>query len=292
MRYNFLDFFVIYFSVKVNFKKCMKYFEFVKIDYSFFLLLVLALFLDTIFTYFLYVVFIILHEICHLLVARRLGYLPKKLKLTMFGASLEGFDDFLLGDEIKIVLAGPLFNFFIVITCYLLFWFYPESYEFLNVILFVNESILFFNLLPIFPLDAGRLVLCFASMKKGRNHGLKFVKKLSLILVLLLFGVSVFSIFFVFNFALGFASINLCLLLFQSSSGTSYKREILLRRKIKRLAKGIPEKCVFVFKDYPKKLLLKFIDAEHYFTFVFVDENFKEIDRISERGLLEDLGFI
>ena len=275
-----------------KFKLLGRFFRLVKIDYSFILLLVLAFFLDSIFTYFLYVVFIILHELSHMLVAKKLGYLPSKLKLTMFGASLEGFDDFLLWDEIKIVLAGPLFNLFIVVACYLSFWFYPESYEFLNEVLLVNESILLFNLLPIFPLDAGRLVLCFSSIKKGRSYGLKIVKRLSLFLIAMLFCLSILSVFFIYNFALGFTSLNLCLLLFQSSSGTSYKREVLLRRKIKRLSKGISEKRVYVFKDYPKNLLLKFIDAEHYFIFVFVDEKFKELECVGESELLEELGFI
>ena len=44
---------------------------------------------------------------------------------------LEGNDDFLISDEIKIVLAGPLFNFFVAIFCYLCFWFEPETYIFL-----------------------------------------------------------------------------------------------------------------------------------------------------------------
>lgn len=266
--------------------------KFVKIDYSFFLLLFLAFFLDTMFTYFLYVVFIIFHELSHFLVAKKSGYLPEKLKLSIFGASLEGYDDFLLLDEIKIVLAGPLFNLFVVVCCYLSFWFYPESYEFLYEILFVNESILLFNLLPIFPLDAGRILLCLASIKQGRVKGLKLVKKISLFLIIILFVVSIFSIFFVYNFALGFASINLCVLLFESSSGTSYKREILLRKKIKRLNRGVSQKVIYISSDYPQKLLLKFIDAEHYYVFIFVDELFVEVDRISEKELLSNLGFI
>lgn len=267
-------------------------FGFVKIDYSFFLLLFLTFFLDSISTYCLYVVFIILHEISHLLIAKKLGYLPKKLKLTIFGASLEGYDDFLLWDEIKIVLAGPLFNLLIVIGCYLSFWFYPESYEFLHEILFVNESILIFNLLPIFPLDAGRFMLCLTSLKYGRIHGLKIVKNFSLGLISILFAVSMLSVFFVYNFALGFVSINLCVLLFESCEDTSYKREILFVKKIKRLKKGMSEKVLYIKSGYPQNLLLKFLDAEHYHIFIFVDETFNEVDRITEKELLMNLGFI
>lgn len=264
----------------------------VSIDYSFLCLLILALFLDSVRIYFLYVLFIILHELSHLLVAKKLGYLPKRLKLSIFGASLEGFDDFLILDEIKIILAGPLFNLFIVVGCYLSFWFYPESYEFLIDILTVNKAILLFNILPVFPLDFGRVILCLVSIKKGRREGLKITKKLSLFFIIVLFIISVVCFFCDFGFSLGFASINLCLLSFESSSGTSFKREILLRKKIARLGKGITQKVVYVKLNYPEKLLLKFIDGEHYFKFVFVDENFGERKTLSEFELLKNLGFI
>ena len=277
-------------------KKCFvrikNLFDFVQVDYSFIVLMILAFLLDSIKLYFLYVIFIILHEMAHLFVAKRLGYLPEKMKLTMFGASLEGFDDFFLFDEIKIVLAGPLFNLFIVVGCYLSFWFYPESFEFLNNVLIVNESILFFNLLPIFPLDAGRLLLCFSSIKRGRRDGLKFVKKISMFFVFMLFCLSIISFFFVFNFTLGFASINLCVLLFESSNGTSFKREILFRKKLKKLQNGIVQKCVYIKEGYPKQLLLKFIDGEHYFCFIFVDQNFCEKHRLDEYELMIELGLI
>lgn len=273
-------------------RKISSFVSFVRLDYSFFVMLILFVFLEDLIWYLWYLMFIIAHELCHLFVAKKLGYLPKRLKLSAFGASLEGFDDFLLSDEIKIVLAGPIFNLVVVVCCYLSFWFYPESFCFLNDILLVNQSILMFNLLPIFPLDAGRLALCFLSKKKTRREAVKLIKNISLILVVLMFVLSMVSFFFYFNFSLGFVSLNLCLLLFESSSGTSFKREILLRKKIERLNNGISQKVVYVKNGMFGASLLKFIDGEHYFLFVFVDENFREIRRIDEFELLKNLGFI
>lgn len=266
--------------------------SFLSIDLSFLVLIILALLLDSLRIYLLYVIFIILHEMAHFLVAKKLGYLPRKIKLSVFGATLEGFDDFLVIDEIKIVLAGPLFNLFIVICCYLSFWFYPESYSFLSDVLLVNQMILLFNVLPIFPLDMGRLFLCLIAIKKGRRNSLKIIKKFSLFFVVCLF---VFSVIFIkkdFAFSLGFAAINLCILLFETSNGTSFKREISFRKKLAKLGSGINQKTIFVKSDYPENLLLKFIDGENYFVFVFVDENFKEVKRIDELILMKNLGFI
>ena len=87
----------------------------------------IAIFISEVYLYFVYVAFGLLHELAHYFVAKKLGYLAKNIRLNFFGASLEGCDDFSLVDEIKIILAGPLFNFCIVVLCYLAFWFYPES---------------------------------------------------------------------------------------------------------------------------------------------------------------------
>ena len=272
--------------------KLKHYFSFVKIDYSFLILLFLFFLLDNVKMFIYYFIFIIIHELSHLIVAKHLGYLPKCLKITAFGASLEGFDDFLLRDEIKIVIAGPLFNLCVTIVCYLCFWFYPETFSILNDILIVNQTLFLFNILPIFPLDAGRLLLCFVSRKKGRREAVKFVKKFSFIFIIIMFFISMFSFFFYFNFSLGFVALNLCLLLFDSSSGTSFKREILFQKKISRLNKGISQKILYIKKGYSENLLLKFIDGEHYFIFIFVDDSFREIGRIDEYNLLLNLGFI
>jgi len=276
-------------KIKDSFKRL---FSFVKIDYSFFVMLILFVILDDLIWYLLYLVFIVIHECCHLWVAKKLGYFPKQLRLSAFGASLEGFDDFLLSDEIKIVLAGPFFNLLVVVFCYLSFWFEPESFCYLNDILLVNQSILMFNLLPIFPLDAGRLLLCLISRKTSRREAVKIVKNISLVLIILMFAISIISFAFYFNFSIGFAALNLCILLFESASGTSFKREVLLYKKISRLGRGVSQKTIYVKKDFNDALLLKLIDGEYYYLFIFVNENFEETRRIDEFNLLKKLGFI
>ena len=84
----------------------------------------------------------------------------------------------------------------------------------------------------------------------------------------------------------------MCVLLFESSKGTSFKREIVFRKKLARLDKGIKQRVIYVKLGYPQALLLKFIDGEHYFRFIFVDENFCEMNCIDEYQLMLKLGFI
>ena len=95
-------------------RKNVEKFSFLRIDISFAFLFFLMYLLGCVRLFLIYLFFIILHEMAHLFVAKRLGYLPARLRLSIFGASLEGYDDFSPNDEIKIVLAGPCFNFLMI----------------------------------------------------------------------------------------------------------------------------------------------------------------------------------
>lgn len=279
-------------QIRQKMRKNTKFLSFIKIDFSFLLLLILALFLEEIKLYFVYVVFIILHELSHFLVAKKLGYMPEKIHLTFFGASLEGYDDFLFRDEIKIILAGPLFNFFVIVLCYLSFWFNPETYIFLYDILVANLSIFLFNMLPIYPLDMGRFLLANLSKNNMRNVAVKKVKKMSFLVVIFIFIVFLISFFFEYNFSLGFVCVNLVRLLFKSSKETSYKRQLFVSRKLKFLSKGLFERTVYV-KDTSKLFeLFKFIDDSHYFKFVFLDSQGNKTKEMSEIEVYKACEFI
>lgn len=273
-------------------RKKLKFKSFIKIDFSFLLLFALAYFLEEIKLYFYYVMFISLHELCHFFVAKKRGYLPEKIHFTFFGASLDGYDDFLFDDEIKIVLAGPLFNLFVIICCYLSFWFNPESYNFLNDILIVNWSIFIFNILPIFPLDFGRIILAFLSKKHPRNEAVNITKKISYFVLFLMFCMFLISFFFVFNFSFGFVCVNLARLMFLSSKETAYKRQLFVSRKIKLLKGGLVDRTIYVRDGTSLYSLFKFIDDGHYFNFIFLDSSGKVTSSISEIELYSRCDFI
>ena len=276
----------------IKLQKIKKLSNFFQIDFSFVLLFVLAIFLEEMWLYFYFVLFISLHELCHFFVAKSLGYLPEKVKFNFFGASLEGYDDFLPKDEIKIVLAGPAFNFCIVVFCYLCFWFYPESYNFLNDILVANLAICLFNILPIFPLDFGRLLLAFFTGKHTRNIALLKVKKISLIFLFVLFFVFLISFFFEYNFTLGFVCVNLAFMMFSSSKNTSFKRQIFAQKKFKNLSKGMVEKNIYVDVEAKDYSLFKFIDDYHFVNFIFLDKKGKEVKRLSEVEFFKRQGLL
>ena len=273
-------------------RKIVKNLSFFKVDFSFGLLFVLALFLDSIKVYFIYIVFLFFHELCHFFVAKKFGYMPEKVHLSFFGASLEGYDDFNFYDEIKIVLAGPVFNLFVVVICYVLFWLFPEISVVFNDILYVNLSILLFNILPIYPLDMGRFLLAKFSKSSKRSIALKKVKIISMWFIFILFGLFLFSFFFKFNFSLGFVCLNLMFLLFSTSKSTSYKRQFFVQRKLEKLSTGLFEKTIYVSEMLEHFKLFKFIDNTHYFKFVFLNRCGDKVREISEIELYRENNLI
>lgn len=273
-------------------RKITKIFKFFKVDYSFFLIFVIAFLLDEIWLYVCFVLSILCHELTHYFVAKKLGYLPHKIHLTFFGASLEGADDFALSDEVKIVVAGPLFNLSVIIFCYLSFWFYPESYNFLNDLLLANWSILLFNFCPIYPLDMGRFLLAIFTKNKSRKDALEKTKRVSYIFISLFFVLFLLSFFYEYNFSLGFVCVNLTSLCFSSSRDTSYKRQLFAEKKFSKLKSGLIERTVYVENATPMFSLFKHIDDYHFVNFVFLDNKHHVVKKLSEIEFYEAMGLI
>ena len=272
--------------------KIKNLFSFIKIDFSFILIFFIAICLKEVYLYFCFICFVLLHELAHFFMAKKLGYLAKNIRLSFFGATLEGLDDFTLKDEIKVILIGPLFNLFVVVLCYLSFWFYPESYNYLYEILIANLSILVFNFLPIYPLDFGRIILALLTRKHLRVKALRVTKIISFLFIFSLFIVYLISFFFEFNFTLGFVCVNLMSLLLSSSNGTSFKRELFIFHKAKLIEKGLVERNIYLNKDISHYKLFKYIDDYHFVNFIFLDERYEISNTLTEIEFYKEIGFM
>ena len=104
-----------------------------------------------------YICALFLHELAHLFIATQKGYSLKVLRLSMLGLSIdlnEKIDD---KDQFAINIAGPAVNLFICLICLATYWLIPQSYVYLNTFCFVNLMLALFNLLPIYPLDGGKI---------------------------------------------------------------------------------------------------------------------------------------
>ncbi|MFS0554411.1 M50 family metallopeptidase [Brevibacillus sp. 179-C9.3 HS] len=106
-------------------------------------------------------VIVLIHELGHVAMARELGWTVKEVQLLPFGGVATMEDSYATDpmDEIVVALAGPFLNMVMMAASYL-FWFMGVwTEEWSRFFLVSNATIALFNLLPIWPLDGGRILL-------------------------------------------------------------------------------------------------------------------------------------
>lgn len=122
-------------------------------------LIVLPLFHVTKIVFFIFLI-LSLHEGAHVVVAKLLGYKMEKITIYPFGLSAEipelGYGS--LMKEICIICAGPLSQVLFPTLFRTLLQVGWISYDFCEYLNMINASIMVFNVLPIYPLDGGRLL--------------------------------------------------------------------------------------------------------------------------------------
>jgi len=120
--------------------------------------------------------FVFLHEMGHALMARQYGIETEHITLYPIGgvAALRRMPRS-AGPELLIALAGPAVNFALAVG----FWailamegvaFGADPDPFLAQLLFANLGLGLFNLLPIFPMDGGRVLRALLSGPLGRTR--------------------------------------------------------------------------------------------------------------------------
>ena len=121
--------------------------------------------LSVIYLFLILAVSVILHELGHVLAAKKFGIDTASVTLYPFGgiAALKG-DPVESGHEIFIAFAGPAVNFLLVILgCFMIKLNIIGAFEFT----ILNLAMGVFNLFPAYPMDGGRILRSLLSKKLG-----------------------------------------------------------------------------------------------------------------------------
>ena len=268
----------------MNILKAKKYFVNAKfsIHPSFFLLVLFCYFFGGLSTLVLISLLALMHESAHAICAKKLGYKLRQIRLLPFGAELSGEDFFLPGHEIKIALAGPLFNFGLCVVCVALMWCFPGWYGYLYNVFLCSLSLGIFNLFPFFPLDGGRIFLGIISKRIDRKRCLFILRIITFCFGITLMALCFFSIFFGFNVTIGIMGISLIVSCLGCKNSFLYERISSKQFKRKKILSGLEEKNIVILESTTILSALAKVDVRYFTQFKVVDKFFNSIGSLSE----------
>ena len=125
---------------------------------------------------------VLIHELGHLLMMIKLGFLPEKIKISAFEIKI--FDSKRQSRSEKqnffIIFSGPAVNFICFIPFYLL---YLLGNEFVLPFALANLSVGLFNSLPVLSLDGGQIIFILLKRRLNPARAEKIVDIITLITI-------------------------------------------------------------------------------------------------------------
>lgn len=215
-----------------------------RIDLRIFIFLILLYLTNQIEIYALIMCFATIHELGHLLAGIVLGFRPNKIEINPFGVSI-GFKvnlkdynkkikkaNIIEEKKIFVAMAGPIVNLLIIFIANSL---NINIYEKIMII-YSNLLLILFNILPILPLDGGRILKGILHINFGRDKAEKYTCNISFVLLIILTAISSIVILYFKNIAIFLAIIFLWILYMKEEKVYQNRKKIyeLIRKENKK----------------------------------------------------------
>ena len=184
----------------------------IKINLKIFLFLIIFILTKQIKIYSLLMIFALIHELGHITMGLILGFQPQSISIIPSGFTVK-FKTKNSNKNLKklslkkilIAFAGPLTNLVLIIIIYVYYKVNNKINIFnidLNLMIYSNILICIFNLIPIYPLDGGRILKELIYINKGEYKATIISNKISNILIIILTILASFAVLVYKNIAI------------------------------------------------------------------------------------------
>lgn len=230
---------------------------------------------------------VMIHECAHAKAAKKLGYGLNVIKLMPYGAALCGSADITPKHEAIIAVIGPIVNLLIATLFAALWWLVPSSYMFTEAFCSCNIYIGVFNLLPVYPLDGGRIMLALLSCKLARSKAYKIMRIISFALAATVIALFVATaVLYAPNVCLfGIGLFVFASALIPDNRGR-YRALFSLGSRRERLNKPLEVKHYAISDAAPIVEAFNALDPDRYTEFTVLDARLRPVFMIDEQSLI------
>lgn len=181
-----------------------------KIDLKIFIFALIFVLTNQIELYAIIMLFAFVHELGHLLAGVLLGMKPKNIEIKPYGISISfklipkdynkkiGKANLLELKKIIVAMAGPITN----VICIIIFLNLDIGIFSNLIIIYSNILLIIFNLIPIYPLDGGRILKGLLHIMFGKRQAEKYINLISFATIITLTVISSILIYYLKNISI------------------------------------------------------------------------------------------
>lgn len=235
---------------------------------------------------------VILHEVVHILVAKYYGLNLYGIQIHLTGARAEFEDIDELQDNKKLILylSGPLFNMMSMIILMAISSIYTS--EFITLSISINLVLALFNLMPAYPLDGARayeIILAKRILYKKSKRILCYISFIFSGIFLFLFLASLFI--HKANISLLLAGILITYTTYLEKENTMYilMGDLIKKRRRLMVNDYLENKSISVYCKKALVNVLTLVDRNKFNSFYILDDDLRLLKIIYEDELIEAL---